>query len=83
MINGHFKTTFGHFFAKYMNIFHKTSTETGLAPQNDCLNLSFVKEIHVVGIKMARSGLKMAIYHSQILGNTLYLYKKNIISKNF
>jgi hypothetical protein len=56
----------------YMNIFCKTEIQTCLAPQNDCLNLSFVKEIHVVGIKMARSGLKMAIYHSQILGNTLY-----------
>ena len=25
------------------------------APQNDCLNLNFVKDIHVVGKKMARN----------------------------
>ena len=35
------------------------------------LNLSFVKDIHVVAKKITRSGLKTAIYYSQILGNTL------------
>ena len=33
MINGHFKTTSGHVFANYMNIFHKTEIQTCLAPQ--------------------------------------------------
>ena len=36
------------------------------------LNLNCVKDIHVVAEKMTRSGLKTAIYHLQILGNTLY-----------
>ena len=72
MINGHFKTTSGHFLVNNMNVFHNTEIQTCLVPKNDRLNFNFVKEIHVVGIKMARSGLKMAIYHSQILGNTLY-----------
>ena len=31
------------------------------APQNDRLNLNFVKDIHVVGEKMARNGRKTAI----------------------
>ena len=31
------------------------------------------KDIHVVAQKMTRSGLKTAIYHSQILRNTLYI----------
>ena len=37
-----------------------------LAPQNDCLKISFVKAIYVVFEKMARNGLKTAIYQSQI-----------------
>ena len=41
--------------------------QTRSAPQNDCLNLSFVKEFHVICTKMARIGLKMVIYQMQIL----------------
>ena len=41
--------------------------QTCSAPQNDRLNLSFVKDFHIVGTKMARSGRKMAIYQMQIL----------------
>ena len=32
------------------------------APQNDHLNLSFVKDEHIVGKNIARNGHKMAIY---------------------
>ena len=35
------------------------------APQNDRLNHSFVKDINVVGNKMARNGLKTAIEASR------------------
>ena len=41
------------------------------APQNDRLNLNYVKEFHIVGTKMARNGRKMAIYQMQILMNNL------------
>ena len=41
--------------------------QTCSAPQNDRLNLSFVKDSHIFGTKMARSGCKMAIYQMQIL----------------
>ena len=34
------------------------------APQNDRLNLSFVKDEHTNGKKMARNGRKTAIYES-------------------
>ena len=51
IINGHFKTTSGHFFSNYMNIFHKTEIQTCLEPQNNCLNFSFAKDIHEVGKK--------------------------------
>jgi hypothetical protein len=41
--------------------------QTCLEPKNDRLNLSFVKDFHIVGTKMARNGSKMAIYQMQIL----------------
>ena len=36
--------------------------QTYSAPQNDRLNLSFVKDIYVDGEKMARIGRKMVIF---------------------
>ena len=48
-------------FAICVITFNPIGIQTYLAPQNDCLNLSFVKDIHVVGEKMTRSGFKMAI----------------------
>ena len=111
--NDRFTTLSGHFFANYMNIFHKTEVQTVnlrcltdlnpnlfksydtkcqhfhfpffailkkkiicvfalvtfepikiqtcSASQNDRLNFSFVKDIHVVGEKMARNGGKTDI----------------------
>ena len=50
-INGRFKTTSGNVFGNYMNIFHKTKVQTCSVPQNDRLNLSFVKDIYVVANK--------------------------------
>ena len=44
---------------------------TCLAPQNNHLNLSFEKK---VGKKIAKSGLKVAIYHSKILRLKDFLY---------
>ena len=35
--------------------------KTHKAPQNDRLNLSFVKDVHIIGEKMARSGCKTAV----------------------
>ena len=52
--------------------FKPIKIETHSAPQNNRLNFSFVKDIHVVGEKMARKGRITAIYQSQILGITLY-----------
>ena len=51
--------------------FDQIKIQTHSAPQNDRLNFSFVKDIHVVGKTMATKGRKMAIYQSQILGITL------------
>ena len=39
--------------------------------QNDCLNLSFVKDTYGNAKKMVRKGGKMVIYESQILRLTL------------
>ena len=62
-------------FAFCVITFELIKIQTCLAPQNDRLNLSFVKDFHEVWPKYdpARSGLKTDIYHSQILGNTLLL----------
>ena len=40
--------------------------QTCLVPQNDCLNLSFVKCFHIGGTEIARNGCKMAIYQMKI-----------------
>ena len=45
--------------------------QKGSAPQNDRLNLSFVKDTYVNAKKMPRKGGKMVIYESQILRLTL------------
>ena len=41
--------------------------QTYSAPQNDRLNLIFVKDFHIVGTKMARNGRKKAISQMQAL----------------
>jgi hypothetical protein len=43
--------------------FEPIEVQTYLAPQNDCLNLSFVKDNYVDSRKLARNGRKTAIYH--------------------
>ena len=58
-------------FALFVITFEEIKIQTHSAPQNDCLNFSFVKDIHVVGEKMAKKCRKTAIYQSQILGITL------------
>jgi hypothetical protein len=61
--------------------FEPNKLQTCLAPQNDLLNLSFVKEIDVVGKKMARNGRKTAIYlESKILDISLYDLKLSFLS---
>ena len=51
--------------------------QTHSAPQNDRLNLSFVKGTYVDGGKIARIVDKMVIYELQILCNSLYIYIHN------
>ena len=41
--------------------------QTCSAPQNHRLNLSLLKDFHIVGTKMAKNGRKMANYQMQIL----------------
>ena len=49
-----------------------TAVDRCEASQNDCLNLSFLKDTYGNAKKMARQGGKMVIYESQILRLTLY-----------
>ena len=43
--------------------------QTRSAPQNDSLNFSFVKDIHVVGEKIARKGRKTALCKALSVAN--------------
>ena len=58
---------YGFFFAFCVIIVVPIMIQTCSAPQNDYLNLSFVKYFHIIGTKMARYGRKLAIYQMQIL----------------
>ena len=49
-------------FVFFVITFVPIKIQTHSAPQNDRLDLSFVKDKHVADQKMARYGLKMAIY---------------------
>ena len=53
-------------FAVYVITFEPIRIQTCSSPQNDRLNLSFVKDFHVVGKKMTKNGQKMAIFESSI-----------------
>ena len=59
------------FLAFYAIAIEPIKVQTCSASQNDCLNLSFVKESYCNAKKMARTGGKMEIYESQILRLTL------------
>ena len=61
IIQIYFSYKIGLFFAFFIITFEAIKVQTRLAPQNDYQNRSFVKDIHVVGNKMARNGQKMAI----------------------
>ena len=50
--------------AFFVITFEPIKIQTRSAPQNDSLNFSFVKDIHVVGEKVARNGHKTDIQTS-------------------
>ena len=52
---------------------------THYAPQNDGLNLNFLKGVNVVAKKMAKNGLKRAIYELYI--SSFFLTKLKIKGK--
>ena len=60
-------------FAFYAINFEPIKNKNHKVPLNERLNLSFVKDIYVVGKKMTRNGRKTVICHSQILENRLFL----------
>ena len=57
----------------YAITFEPIEIQKHSAPQNDHLNLSFVKDTYVNAEEMAGKVGKMVIYESQILGLTLYI----------
>ena len=54
--------------------FEATRIWTHLASQNDCLNLSSVKDDHTYGKKMARNGRKTVIYEEHSFRISLYYH---------
>ena len=56
-------------FVFYVITFVPVKIQTWSAPQNDRLNLSFVKDKNVAGKKMVRYGLNMAIDQLLCFGN--------------
>ena len=48
-------------FLIFVRTFEPNKIQNCLAPQNDRLNLSFVKDNHVIAEKMTKRGLRMAI----------------------
>ena len=53
----------------YVLAFDPIEIQTQQVPQNDCRNLSFVKDTNVVGDKMTRNGRKMTISKGCIFCN--------------
>ena len=45
-----------------MPVFYPFEIQTHQAPQNDCLNLSFVKDIYIDAKKMTTNSQTMAIF---------------------
>ena len=66
-----------HKFVFCFIMFEPINTVTCSASENECLNFSFLKDIHVVDKKIARKGRKMPIYQSQVLSNSLYYFLQN------
>ena len=48
LTNGHFTTISGHFFARYINNFHKTEVPTFILRCIVCLNLNWIKSNNTI-----------------------------------
>ena len=51
LINDHFLTVFGHCFANFMNIFHKTEVQTVILRCLVSLNLNWIKSNYIILVK--------------------------------
>ena len=61
-------------FVFFVITFELIKIQTCSAPQNDLLNVSFVKDTYIDARKVGRNGSKTAIYLSQILSNILFIF---------
>ena len=77
--NGHFSTNSCHFFANYINIFHKNEVQTVILRCLVCLNLDLVKSYDVfLVIMFIFLCLKMHHFRSRITKQVLIAQKKTI-----
>ena len=63
-------------FAFCVITFEPIKIQTHSAPQNDRLNFSFVKDIHVDGGNLAWNSCKTAICQSTFFRDTLYYFSE-------
>ena len=47
-LNGHFTTIYGHFFANYIDIFHKNEIQVVILRYVVCLNLNWIKSCDIL-----------------------------------
>ena len=55
LINGHFMTIFGHFYASYIEIFHKTEVQKVILRCLVCLNLTLIQSYNILLVKKSFS----------------------------
>ena len=66
LINGHFKTIFGHFSAKYIYIFHKNEALAVKLRCLVCLILNWIKSYDTLQVKMFFSCLQMHYFRGSL-----------------
>ena len=69
-------------FTSEANYFEPINIQTCYAPQNDRLNLSFVKDKHTNGKKLARNGRNTIIYKGTFVSNHSLLSQISVVQIN-
>ena len=90
LINGHFMTISGHFFANYIKIFHKTEIQTVILRCLVCLNPDWIKSNDIISVeifffqawKCIISGLVCRSEFWQLLRKSALIFSKWLFFQN-
>ena len=77
--NGHFSTISGHFFANYINIFHKTGIPTIILRCLTCLNLNWIKSLFLVFPKLHEIDKNWLIYETLFSSNFMNIFLNRLL----